>query len=196
MHRAVEKAREDGDLSVDELLGMFGSRSLGPLLILFGLIAAVPPIGGIPLVPTTMGVLTLLTASQLALGRRSVWVPGFIGRRAIGLGKLEKAEAKARKVTTRIDALVRRRLHLLTSGVMERVVPLFACVLALTMPPLEFVPFGVAVPGLALVGLGLGLVSKDGAFTLVGLIIGSATAALLIFIVPWEKVGELFGGGA
>ena len=187
-HEAVEEAERDGDLTVHELLGLFGSRSLGPLLMLFGLIAATPPIGAIPLVPTTVGVLTFLASSQLALGRERVWVPGFVGRRGVGVDRLRAGERRAGKVMGRVDALVRQRGGWLTKGPAQRLVALAACGIALMMPPLELVPFAVAVPGVALIALGIGLVARDGVFLVLGLVIAAVTLGLIAFAVPWGTI--------
>lgn len=187
-HKAVEKAAEDGDLSVNELLEVFGTRSLGPILIVLGLIATVPPIGAIPLVPTLTGLLTLLFASQFALGRKRIWVPRRIGERAIPEDKLKAGEKRAAKVAKRIDRLVNRRITPLTDGAMPRLWAVAACILALMMPPLELVPFGVAVPGIALICLGIGLLSRDGIFLIAGLAIGTATVGLILSAVPWGTI--------
>lgn len=187
-HRAVEKAEEDGDLSVNEVLEVFGTRSLGPILIVLGLIATVPPIGAIPLVPTLTGLLTFLFAAQFALGRNRFWVPRGVGERAIPEAKLKAGEKRAGKVAERVDRLVNRRITALTDGAMPRLWAVGACVLALMMPPLELVPFGVAVPGLALVCLGIGLLSRDGVFLIAGLAIGAATLALIALAVPWGTI--------
>lgn len=192
--KAVDKAGEDGDLSVDEILELFGSRSLGPILIVLGLIASVPPIGAIPLVPTTTGILTLLFASQFALGRRRIWVPRAVGKRAISEAKLKKGEERASKVASRIDRLVKRRLAFLTEGMLPRLWAVAACALAVMMPPLELVPFGVAVPGVALICLGIGVLSRDGAFLIAGLTIGAVTFALLFLAVPWAEIGSIIPG--
>lgn len=182
-HRAVEKAEEDGSLSVDELLDLFGARSLGPMLMVFGLIAVTPPIGAIPGVPTTMGLMTLLFSVQFAVGRPRVWVPRTVGRRSVGVERLRAGERRAAGVVRRVDRLVRRRLAFLTTPPVNRAVAVVASLLALTMPPLEVVPFGVAVPGVALTCLGLGLAAKDGLFTLLGLVIAATTAGLLVSAV-------------
>ena len=187
-HRAVEKASEDGDLTVNEVMEVFGARSLGPILIVLGLIATVPPIGAIPLVPTTTGVLTLLFSVQFAVGRRRVWVPRVIGERAVSEDRLRAGERRAGKVAARIDRAVKRRLAFLTEGAMPRLWALAACVLAVMMPPLELVPFGVAVPGAALICLGIGIVSRDGAFLIAGASVGAATVALIAFAVPWGVI--------
>ena len=184
LDRAAGRADAEGALSLDALLDVFGPRSLGPLLMVFGLIASVPPIGAIPLMPTTMGVLTFLFAIQFVLGRKRVWLPGLLGRRSVSAGKMAAMRARAAKAAKRVDRLLRPRLTVLTSPLLNRLVALAACGLAVIMPPLEVVPFGVAVPGLALVCLGLGLVARDGLFTLIGFLIGAVAVVLVVVVVP------------
>ena len=192
-HAAVAKAEEDGDLSVDEVLDVFGTRSLGPLLILFGLIAATPPIGAIPGIPTTMGLMTVLCAAQFAVGRPRIWVPKLIGERAIGVDRLKAGERRSGGLAEKIDSLVRRRLAVLTEGPAARLVALAAAVLGVMMPPLELVPFGVAVPGFALILMGIGITARDGAFLVTGLAIGAGAIALIVFAVPWGVIAGWLG---
>ena len=184
LHRAVAQAQADGKLEVRELLGLFGTRSLGPLLIIFGLIAAVPPIGAIPLIPTSMGVLTFLLSIQFVLGRRRIWIPEIIGQRSISARRMAAAERRGAKVLSWVDRLLKPRLRALTRPVLNRVVAVVACLVAFLMPPLEIVPFGVVIPGVALVCLGLGLVARDGLFTLFGLIVAAGAALVVLFVVP------------
>ena len=184
LHRAVARAEAAGRLEVRALLGLFGTRSLGPLLILFGLIAAVPPLGAIPLVPTSMGVVTFLLSIQFVMGRRRIWVPQIIGQRSVSAARMAAAERRAARVLSRVDRLLKPRLRVLTRPALNRVVAVVACLVAFLMPPLEVVPFGVVIPGLALVCLGLGLVARDGLFTLIGLVVAGAAALVVLFVVP------------
>ena len=184
LHRAVARAEAAGRLEVRALLGLFGTRSLGPLLILFGLIAAVPPLGAIPLVPTSMGVVTFLLSIQFVMGRRRIWVPQIIGQRSVSAARMAAAERRAARVLSRVDRLLKPRLRVLTRPVLNRVVAVVACLVAFLMPPLEVVPFGVVIPGLALVCLGLGLVARDGLFTLLGLLTAAGAALVVLFVVP------------
>ena len=184
LHRAVARAEADGKLEVRELLSLFGTRSLGPLLIVFGLIAAVPPMGAIPLIPTSMGVLTFLLSIQFVLGRRRIWIPQIIGQRSISARRMAAAERRGAKALSYVDRLLKPRLRPLTRPVLNRVVAVVACLVAFLMPPLEIVPFGVVIPGLALVCMELGLVARDGLFTLIGLLVAAGAALVVLFVVP------------
>ena len=184
LDKAVARAKAEGRLTLNGLLDLFGPRALGPLLVIFGLVAGVPPIGAIPLIPTTMGVLTFLFAAQFVAGRKRVWLPGLIGERSVGAGKLEATRRRLGGVASAVDRLLRPRLSALASPLLNRLVALVACVVALLMPPLEIVPFGVVVPGLALVCLGLGLIARDGLFTLIGLLVALVAAVFVLVVVP------------
>ena len=52
-------------------------------------------------------------------------------------------------------------------------------VIALTMIPLGFIPFGVAVPALSLALIGLGMINLDGAAAALGVAFALATGWLL-----------------
>ncbi len=51
--------------------------------------------------------------------------------------------------------------------------------IALAMPPMEFIPFSANGAGLALTLLGLGLVARDGIVLLLGFVLFVATCVLI-----------------
>ncbi len=161
-------SEENGDVTIGTLLSAFGSRGFGPLLCIFALIAILPPIGGIPGVPTSMGLLTMLIAVQILIGRRHPWAPGFIRRRGVSKGKVEKARDKAKGLLARIDALVGRRLTFATTRPAEWLAALCCMLLGFAMPPLELLPFAAALPASAILLFGLGLTARDGLLMLFG----------------------------
>ena len=180
---AIDSA-EDGRVSIGTLLDAFGSRGFGPIISIFALIAATPPIGGIPGVPTTMGLLTLLVAVQLLFGSQHPWVPQFIQKRGVKKEKLEKARKKASSVLGKIDALVGPRLKFATTGPAEWLAALCCVLLGLTMPPLELLPFAAALPAAAILMFGLGLTARDGLLMLIGFAATGGTAYVIATNLP------------
>ena len=73
------------------ILESIGRRSFGPIMLLTGLIILAPLVGDIPGVPTLMGIIILLTASQLLIGRDLIWMPGFILNRSVTRGATESS---------------------------------------------------------------------------------------------------------
>lgn len=179
LDEAADSGR-DGDVTLDALLDHLGSRSFGPLLCLFGLIAMLPPVGGIPGVPTTMGVLVFLTAAQLLFGADRLWIPGFIRKRGVKADKVAKMRDKGQGFARRIDALVGPRLEWAIEGPGERIAALALVLLAIAMPPLELLPFAAALPAAGVVLFGLALTARDGLLMLLGYAVTAGAAWLVV----------------
>lgn len=185
IEEAIDTA-DNGKVTLGSLLDAFGNRSFGPMISLFALVAIVPPIGGIPLVPTTMGVLTILFAGQILIGRQSPWVPARLKDMGFDKEKVEKVRDKAGKWLARIDALVDKRLSLFAGDIAQWFAAACCVMVACLMPPLEAVPFAAALPASAILLFGLGLTARDGLLMLIGF---ALTGAALYFGYGW-----IFGG--
>lgn len=165
----VEKT--DGEhITLVDALDAVGTRSFGPVVAIIALFATAPT-GAVPGMPSLCGVLIILISSQMAFGRCHPWLPGPLRRLSITHEHLERAVEKCRPIATKIDNLFGRRMTVLASRAMEPFVAATCILLALTMPPLEMVPFGCAAPGLAITILGISITVRDGVMTLVGLVL-------------------------
>ena len=160
-----EVGQEKPRLSIAEMLDSVGRRSFGPLVLLVGLLL-VTPLSGIPGMPTTMGLLMLLTLGQIFLGRQSFWLPAWLVRREIRRERLLRGLQLIRPAARRIDRLIRPRILVLVSGPGFYVMALACMVIAFVMPATELVPFSSSLAGLALVGFGLAMISRDGLLAL------------------------------
>ncbi len=176
LDRLVDKT--NGEVTLEEIVKAVGSRGFGPMVAVVGFIA-VAPTGAIPGVPSLCGGLILLISVQLFLPRRYPWMPGPMRRISISHGKLEKAVDKAAPVIERVDTWFGRRLTVLSGKAMEPLVASVCILMALTMPPLELLPFAAAAPGAAVVVLGVALTARDGVMTLVGLTLCALALGLL-----------------
>lgn len=168
LDRLVE--RTSGQVTLDELLEAVGSRGFGPMVAAIGFIA-VAPSGAIPGVPTVCAVLILLVCAQIFLPRNHPWLPAPMRRISFPHDRLRKAVEKAGPVVRRVDSWFGRRLTALSGKAMEPLVAGVCALMALTMPPLEVVPFAGAAPASAVVVLGVALTARDGVMTLLGLIL-------------------------
>ncbi|WP_448658188.1 exopolysaccharide biosynthesis protein [Sphingomonas sp. CJ99] len=167
LDEAVDSA-EDGKVTIGSLLDSFGNRSFGPLVSLFALIAIIPPVGGIPGVPTTMGVLIVLIAAQMLFGAKHPWVPKFLKELGVDQEKVEKTRDKAGKWAKRIDKLIGPRLSSLAGEAGQRIAAGCMVLTAAFMPPLELLPFAAALPAGAVLLFGLGIMARDGLLILFG----------------------------
>jgi hypothetical protein len=156
----------DDGVTLEEMLDAVGRRSFGPLLLLAGLVVLAPLVGDIPTVPTMMAVVVTLTAVQLLLRREHFWLPGWLLRRSVARSKVRTAVTKLRRPANWVDRVLRPRLTFLTGGPGSVGVALTCILIALAVPPMEFIPFSANGAGLALSGFGLALVTRDGVLVL------------------------------
>ncbi|MDQ7729102.1 exopolysaccharide biosynthesis protein [Halomonas sp. SpR8] len=178
---SIEQMEQDASrVSVDNVVQAVGRRSFGPLLLVAGLITLAPIIGDIPGMPTLMAVLVLLVSVQLLAGRESFWLPGWLLKRSLSRQKFDKGIKWMKKPARWIDGLLRVRLPWLTGYIGIRVTAVVCLLIALAMPPMEFIPFSANGAGVALSLLGLGLVARDGVALLLGFALFAATCVLIV----------------
>ncbi|GGY44324.1 exopolysaccharide biosynthesis protein [Parvularcula lutaonensis] len=190
----LEEARESSDgekTSVGELVDAFGAQSLGPVLILFGLLALFPPIGAVPGVPILLGAALVLYSVQFIAGATRIWLPKRLREVSFEREKIENAKTKMQPWLRRIDRLFTERLTVLVGPTSARLVGVAALLHALLMIPLEFIS-AVALPGAALTFSGVALTARDGLMMLVGWAITAAAVYVSIAFVPWDEVAGLF----
>ncbi len=158
------------EVSVGDIQETIGQRSFGPFLFVPAIIE-ISPIGGIPGLPTLLAAIIMLFALQLLFGRRQLWMPGFLARRAVKADKLEKGLNKVRPVVRWLDKVSRQRLPWATSGAFLRVIAVLCVLLACSVPPLELLPFASTAPFSAICLFGLGITTRDGAAIVLGLLV-------------------------
>ena len=158
----------------------FGSRAFGPLLAIPGLVA-LTPLGAVPGAPAVISIFVLLVAGQHVVGLDHPWLPKKLTERSVSKDKWESTRKKVGPWARRVDRFIRPRWKWLTSSVMERAISLISIALAVSMFPLGFLPFAVAVPGAAMLLFGLGLSARDGLVVLLGLL-ATAGSGYLLFV--------------
>ncbi|WP_430403553.1 exopolysaccharide biosynthesis protein [Hyphomonas sp.] len=156
-------------VSVGDLLDMWEDRTFGPVFTLLGLLVVLPPLGAVPGLPLIVGLVLVLFAFQMMVGSTHPWVPQFIEDVSVSKKKMRKAHKKAHGVLYAIDSWVTRRLSWVTSQPARQVASGIVMVLALTLIPLEMVPFAVGIPGLAITTIGLAILARDGVLMLLAL---------------------------
>lgn len=176
-----EAARERDPVSLDAILDVLGRRSFGSALLLAGLVTLMPIVGDIPGVPTTMGILVVLTAGQLLLGRKHLWLPRWLREREVKAARLRKALRLARPVARTIDRLIRPRLEVFVRGGAAYVIAAVTLLVGAAMPVMEFVPFSANAAGIVLTAFGLSLTARDGLLALGTLVLIAVGLGLLLW---------------
>lgn len=174
LDRMCDAAGEDR-VSFGMILDAVGRRSFGPILLVAGLVTVVPVIGDIPGVPTIMSALVLLTGVQLLIGRDAFWLPQWMLARSVSRQTLEKSVKRMRRPARALDWITRHRLAVITRGAGIHLIAVVCLGIALSMPPMEIVPFVINGAGLALIIFGLALIGHDGLLALIATAVTVAT---------------------
>lgn len=177
----LERGVGDSDcVSIGKMTEVVGRRSFGPLLLFAGIIA-VSPLSGIPGMPTLLGCMVILIASQLLLQRDHFWLPRWILKRSVSRGKFEKAIRFFRPLARFVDRFLRPRLTPITHKPGNYLIALLCILIAATMPPLEVLPFAATTAGAALTTFGLSLIAHDGLLALIALLFTAAIFGIIIY---------------
>jgi hypothetical protein len=181
VERVEAKAENRKKVTLGEILGVAGTRSYGPLLLLPAVIA-LSPLGAVPGIALVAGSLIVLIAGQLAFGRKHPWMPAFLLGIKLPAKTVAASARKAEKPARWVDKLLSVRLTGLCDPPFAAL-PALACILlAVTFYPLEFVPFGVAAPSAAVTVLALAFTARDGLLMIVGLTAAAAAVGFAVWI--------------
>lgn len=175
---AIRELADDGDkVSLGDLVEAFGSRSYGPFLLVPALIE-MSPIGGIPGVPTVLAAIIVLFAAQMVFGRKHIWLPKFAAKWSVKSERARKAADKMDGVAKFLDRWFHGRLPKLTSGPFVRIAAVGSILLALTVPPLELLPFASTAPMAAIAAFGLALLVRDGVLMIAAMALAGVAVAV------------------
>ena len=180
----AENGKEE--ISIADIRDTFGGRSFGPFLLIIGLIGATPA-SGIPGFPTIVAVTVLLTAGQMVIGLRQIWLPQFLLRRAMSRKRLDRVIGYLRWPASLIDRVTGPRLVILTQPPFAQFLGACCCLVAVVKPPLELIPATSAIPAAIVALFGLALTTRDGAAAIVALA-AFATFYLALFAVGGRMI--------
>lgn len=180
LDRIEESAKGEERVTLGTVVEAVGRRSFGPLLLLAGAVLA-SPLTGIPSVPTSMGILVLLIATQMLLHRQHFWLPDWLLRRSISVQKLDRVTRWLRPSARFVDRWLQPRLTLFIDGLSSYVIALACIAIAAGMPVMELVPLSAHIAGLALSAFGLALISRDGLLALLALATTGVTFGIIVY---------------
>lgn len=181
----LERMRNDSsgeEPSVGDILGAVGTRAYGPLLFVPAIIALAPT-GAIPGMSMLTGSLILAISLQMLFGRDQIWMPQRLLAFSVPRERLENAIDFIRPYAERVDRLVHPRQTWLAKFPFTRMIAVICGILAISMFPLAFVPFGAALPSGAIVLFSLGLVIRDGYVVIAGLILAAFATWFIVYLV-------------
>ena len=179
---ALRLAAHGDDLSVQDMLTEIGDRSFATALLVPALIL-VSPISGIPGTPTIGAIIVILIVAQWIAGRDHLWLPDFVTRRRVSSVRMRRALTWFDRPAAFLDRHTAPRLSLLTTGPLAVLPLLTVLAIAATWPLLELLPFVTTLGAFAVSLFAFGLMTRDGAYVVLGYLFVGGLAALAAGIV-------------
>ncbi len=173
--RLLRRLADDGGdrgLTLHEIRDRMDERAYGLLILLLSIPCLVPGLYGAPQV---VGVIIILVATQLLVGREEPWLPRWmLDLRAKGSWLKAMADFAESKLSW-IDRLSRPRLTRFADGPGEKLAAVFMILATLTI----VLPMTNTIPSIALALLSVGLIQRDGLFVIAGATVATAWLTLL-----------------
>lgn len=171
--------------TLSTIVRLMGNGSIGSLLLFFALPMALPiPAPGLSIL---FGIPLMLISAQLLFGRTSLWLPKMLAEREVPRKTLEAYVTKATPLLEKVERFLKPRYDAATRGPMLRLMGAVSLILSaiITLP----VPFGNVVPGAAISLMALGLIQRDGAAIMAGLV--TALVALGVILLAISGLAAL-----
>ena len=162
--RLLRRLADDGGdagLTLHEIRDRLDERAYGLLILLLSIPCLVPGLYGVPQV---VGLIVILLAGQMLVGREEPWLPRwFLNLRCKGSWLKAMADFAETKLGW-IDRLSRPRLRRFADGPGEKLAAVFMILATVTI----VMPLTNTIPSIALAVLSVGLIQRDGLFVLAG----------------------------
>lgn len=163
-------------VSLFEILARIRARAFGVFLIIFAVPNLIPTPPGFS---TIAGLLILVVAVQLVLGRTSLWLPQRLGYRSMQTRHLVRVIEWTVPKLQRIERFSRPRAVWLTRLAARRPIGLLIVVLAIIMAlPIPVV--GNSPPAFAITLMGFGMLERDGVWVAAGVLAGFVAISLIV----------------
>jgi len=171
-------------MTVGEIKNALHERGFGILMA----IAAFPICIPLPVPPgytTIFSIPLFIFSVQMVLGMQAPWLPAWIEKKHIKRSVLAKIITKANPWLKKIENRMQPRMTYISVHTWERIIGIFSFVFALAVAlPIPLVNFP---PGLGILVMSLGLLSRDGVTILIGMIIGTIGIGItmIILVMLW-----------
>jgi len=166
----------DGTVSLEEVLARAGDRGYGVMLLLLAIPCFIPVLP--PGTSGVVGMLMILIALQLLLGRRQPWLPARWRRKRLAPSTVQAIQTKGVALLQRIERVSYPRGRWLTrNGLMLRVSALTIILLSLVLS--SPMPFMNTLPALAVALIAVGLMNHDGYMLLAGNLLGAGVLLIV-----------------
>ncbi len=177
---AINTASEpEARVCLRDILDLAGERTFGFLFVCLSLPSALPiPAPGYS---TPFGIVMLVLAIQLIIGRERPWLPQKWNNHSFELTQVQKLIKAGVPWLQRIETISRPRLSAIcTSRTGQLVLGIAIAILSISM--ISPLPLTNTAPAFAIFVMGFGLLDDDGFISISGLTIGAIALALSVTV--------------
>lgn len=168
--------------TLGDLIDRLDERAFGILFILLALPCSIP---FVYLLPQLFSLPMLALAGQMAMGRKTPWLPESFRRRSFPVADLKKVLDRSERYVGWFEALARPRLRPVTGHGGARLV---GGLLLIPIASILFPMIGTnTVPGIGVCIVALGLIERDGILVVLGLLVG------VLWVIVFTTVVVFFG---
>ncbi len=168
---------ERGDtVTLENILELAGERIFGFLFVILSLPSALPLPA--PVISIPFGIIMIVLAVQLIIGRQEPWLPSKFAKRPIKNETAQKFIKAGIPFLQKIEAVSRPRLPFICTTLPGKIIIGIAIAL-MSLFMMIPIPGTNTLPAIGIFVTGFGLLEDDGAISLAGLTI-CAIAAILI----------------
>jgi hypothetical protein len=176
-----------------DLVAVLDERAFGVLMLILSLPNAVG-LGAIPGLSTVFGVPQIFVALQMIVGAPRPWLPDFVLQRAITMKDFRAMVDKAEPHLLRLEKLLRPRLAVMSTTLVERLLGLVLLLLSVivALP----IPLANQPPAVAQGLISLGVIERDGVVVLIGLGVAAVATTIAIIVGGGILAGIYFAAKA
>ncbi len=166
-------------VTIGELRDALSGRIYGVFLLVLALPNLVPfPAPGLSAVT---GMPLLLLTFQMMLGMKTPWFPQAILKRTIKTEQLRRWCLRTLPYLRKLECFILPRWIWLVNSPLDRVIALLCVFLSLVI--MFPIPFGNALPALAICFFSIAILQRDGLFVIVGIFCTIASIAVIVTIL-------------
>jgi hypothetical protein len=186
MLRALAYEGDGPRVSFGDIVAGLRNRSFGLSMLVFSLPCCLPMPPGIP---AACGVVIVLIALQMLVGRERLWLPWAIAVRSVDRADLRRLVDRVLPYVERLERFCKPRILLaserLGKASIGLVVVVLGVILILPIPIL-----GNIAPGIATAVIAIGVSERDGVIVLIGLL-SAALAIAVTAAAAWAALRGL-----
>lgn len=179
LEKIHKKAKKESNISLGEIYSSFGRRAYGPFLFMVGLLI-LSPIGAIPGVGILAAIVSLLFSVQFFF-LPTPWMPDRILNIEIASSKIEKMQKTSRPYIEKIEKYIKPRLTVITKEPFSYLTMSVVILVSISMAPVAPIPWGITLPALALMFIGIASITHDGILMAIGYVFSAASIYLIYF---------------